>query len=441
MPKFLTRRSVLRGSACGAAITVGVPFLDCFLNDNGTALAATGQALPVTFGTWWQGLGFNPGRWIPTTTGPGYQHVGELKVFDGFRDRMNIISGTKYLLDGRPLETHTSGYQIASTGALTLGNTSGPSLDSQIADVVGTRSRFRSLEIAIGGGRQSFSKRAGAAQNPSEPSPEALYKRIYGPEFKDPNAAEFTPDAVTLARRSVLSAVKEERLDLAKQLSTADRTRLDEYFTSLRQLEQQLSLEMQKPEPLPACRIPEQVEATKVSPNIPDAEKNGKLMGRLVAHAIACGQTRVVNVALSSNGLHRIGTQQTWHTLTHEEAMDEKLGYQPEVTWFINWANARFVDYLTELDSIKEGPGSVLDRMAIVWQTDHSNARNHSIEGLPILTVGRAGGRLKTGIHVSMLGDPATRVGLTLQQMMGVPIKSWGGLSNETSKTVTEILA
>ena len=66
-----TRRNLLRGMMGGAAVTVGLPFLDCFLNTNGTALA-DGQALPVNFGTWFWGLGLNPGRWefrlLPSTS-------------------------------------------------------------------------------------------------------------------------------------------------------------------------------------------------------------------------------------------------------------------------------------------------------------------------------------------------------------------------------------
>ena len=226
-----------------------------------------------------------------------------------------------------------------------------------------------------------------------------------------------------------------------KLVGAADKARLEEYFASVRQLEHQLTLEMQKPDPLPACTVPGSVDATTAGPDVPDAEKNSKLFGRLLAHAIACGQTRVVNVVMGSQGLHSIGSQQTWHSWTHEVPVDDKLGYQPEVTWFINWANARFVEFLREMDSVKEGPGSVLDRMAILWQTDHSYARTHTIDALPIMIAGRAGGRLKTGMHISLPGDPATRIGLTMQQMMGVPLKSWGALSNETSKTVTEILA
>src|SRR5262249_14583698 len=152
-----------------------------------------------------------------------------------------------------------------------------------------------------------------------------------------------------------------------------------------------------------------------------------------------CGQTRVINVMTGANGLRKPGSTQTWHSWTHEEPIDEKLGYQPEVTWFINWANGEFVKFLKAMDSIKEGDRTVLDRTAILWQTDHGYARTHTMDMLPILTVGGAGGRIKTGQHIALLGDPATRVGLTMQQAFGVPIQTWGALSNQTSKSVGEL--
>src|SRR3954470_764713 len=112
MSTLSSRRRVLRGMLGGMAVSLGLPFLDCFLNTNGKALAANGAQLPVVFGSWFQNLGLNPGRWKPSKVGAGYENNVELKVLDPFRDRMNVISGTKYFLDGRPLETHVTGVQI-----------------------------------------------------------------------------------------------------------------------------------------------------------------------------------------------------------------------------------------------------------------------------------------------------------------------------------------
>jgi len=441
MRKLTTRRRVLRGMLGGMAVSVGLPFLDCFLSSNGTALAADGSPLPIVFGSWFQNLGLNPGRWKPASVGANYQNNIELKVLDPFRDRMNIISGTKYFLDGRPLETHVSGVQIATMGSIPAGVDSDPSLDTAIADVIGARTRFKSIEIALSGGRQSLSRRKGGAINPSEPSPAALYTRLFGPEFKDPNSAEFTPDPRVLARRSVLSAVADERKDIMKRVGTGDRARLDEYFTAVRQIEQQLELDMQKPAPMEACRIPPAVTDTDVGKNVAAVERNNKLFASLVAHALACGQTRVFNLNFGTQGLRTPGGVRDWHSLTHEEPIDPKLGYQRDVTWFINFATDTFAQFLQTLDSYREGAGTVLDRTLILWQTDHGYARTHTMDDLPILTVGRAGGRFKTGLHVVANGDPSTRVGLTVQQAFGVSLNKWGRLSNETSKPLTDILA
>ncbi|HCX14854.1 MAG TPA: hypothetical protein DGZ24_06010, partial [Rhodospirillaceae bacterium] len=69
LERLASRRRVLRGALGGGAVTLGLPFLNCFLNENGTALAATGQALPSCFGTWFQGLGLSPGFWEPKEAG------------------------------------------------------------------------------------------------------------------------------------------------------------------------------------------------------------------------------------------------------------------------------------------------------------------------------------------------------------------------------------
>src|SRR5471032_2763928 len=90
-----SRRTMLRGMMGGAAVSVGLPFLDCFLNTNGTALAATGAPLPVRFGTWFWGCGMTPQRWIPKTTGRDYDlsDVPELACIAPIRSKINVLSG------------------------------------------------------------------------------------------------------------------------------------------------------------------------------------------------------------------------------------------------------------------------------------------------------------------------------------------------------------
>ncbi|MEQ9447474.1 MAG: DUF1552 domain-containing protein, partial [Rhodospirillaceae bacterium] len=292
--------------------------------------------------------------------------------------------------------------------------------------------RFRSLEVSFSGARKSYSQRSGTSVNPSEGSPAALYQRVFGPDFQDPNAAEFTPDPHTMARKSVLSAVSEHVEGVMKRVGAEDRARLDEYFTSIRQIEQQLALELEKPAPLEACSVPSNPEEAPPGTVLEDAATNARLFGGLIAYAAACGQTQVFNVMVDAMNLRKRGSAFTWHMATHEESIDEELGYQKGVFEFNTWANTVLAEFLSTLEGAREGDGSVLDRTLVLWLTDHSDARVHGLEKVPVMTIGSGGGRIKTGIHVSAPGDPVTRVGLTVQQAMGVPLNSWGVDGNET---------
>ena len=442
--KKLHRRSVLRGAIGGAAVSVGLPFLDCFLNTNGTALAATNTPLPVRFGTWFWGLGLNPGRWEPANEGKIDQLGIELQPLNAFKDKLNVFSGMKAFLDGKPLQVHTSGAQAILTGSCPRGQPNLPSIDTIVADVIGSRTRFRSLEVACAGNAtHSQSRRSGAVVNPAEVSPAALYSRIFGPEFKDPNAADFKPEPAVMARRSALSAVAEDRKGFAKTLGAADKARLDEYFTSLRSLEQQLDLELSKPAPLQACTVPTKTEESPVGTEVEIVKTNHKLFAGLLAHALACGQTRVINVAFTdaTSSLRKAGGQQTHHEYSHEEPVDAVLGYQPTMAWFYGQVMESFGYMLSALDGIKEGDRTLLDRMLVMTGTDHGYAKLHGIENLPVLTAGGANGRVKTGMHFHAQGDTVSRIGLTVQQAMGVPVSTWGTESNQTAKPFGEMLA
>ncbi len=445
----LSRRRVLRGMMGGGAITVGLPLLDCFLDSNGTALAAGGAALPVCFGTWFYGCGLNPGRWEPTTVGPNYEFGVELQTLAAFRHKINVYSRMSALLDGRPRGAHTVGPAVILQGitppTLEHAFNPEPSIDASIAEVIGRRNRFRSLEVSCTGNPNStHSKRAGSAMNPAEISPLALYTRVFGSEFKDPNAADFTPDAAVMARRSVLSAVGEQTKRLMNQLGAADRAHLDQYFTSLRELEQQLDLQLQKPAPLAACSVPPEPDSTPVGTEVAQVRTNHRLFAKLLAHTLACDQTRVFNVMLT-DGLSQLrfaGEANTQHLFTHEDPIDERLGYQPNVVRFVPTVLENLTVLLTELDAVREGDRTLLDRMLVLAYTDSGYAKNHTSDNIPMLTAGSAGGRMKTGIHYAAAkGDPVTRVSLTVQQAVGVSVDSFGTESNKTSKTITEVMA
>jgi len=440
----MNRRRVLRGLLGGGAVTLALPFLDCFLNTNGTALAS-GAALPLCYGTWFWGLGLNPGRWEPKQVGKFTEFGPELQALTPFKDKVNVYSGMKVILDGRPMITHYTGDWAVLTGTTPREErVSIPTIDTLVGDVIGTKTRFRSLEVAsTGNPTHSYSRRSGNALNPAETSPAALYARIFGPEFKDPNAADFTPDPIVMARQSVLSAVKDQRQDLARTLGASDRARLDEYFTSLRQIEQQVDLELQRPAPMEACAVPGKVDDVKLGTEIDSVVGNHKLFAGLLAHALACGQTSVINVTFNdaTSSLRKAGSSMTHHVYSHEEPVDNAVGYQPNVTWFYGQIMDGFATMLATLDGVKEGDHTLLDRTLLFATSDTGLAKVHGLDDYPLLTAGGANGRLKTGYHIVAKGDPATRVGLTVQQALGVPVNSWGTDSMQTSKSFTEVLA
>ena len=121
--------------------------------------------------------------------------------------------------------------------------------------------------------------------------------------------------------------------------------------------------------------------------------------------------------------------------------MDEALGYQPNVSWYTRRCMEAWAYFVESFTKIKEGDGSLLDNVLIYANTDHGLARIHSLDGMAMFTAGRAGGKMKTGLHVAGDGSPVTRLGYTAMKVMGLNVRSWGTKSNNTSKEVGEILA
>ena len=161
------------------------------------------------------------------------------------------------------------------------------------------------------------------------------------------------------------------------------------------------------------------------------------------SHALACDQTRVVSIDITQGmtGLRRDGDPTSHHSYTHEEPIDQKLGYQIKCAWFQQLYFTGLHGFLKTLDSIKEGEGTLLDHMMVFAYTDHGAPRVHSLRNYPMITVGSANGRIKTGSHFATPGEAATRVTLTIQQAMGVPVSSWGSGSNQATVPISGVVA
>jgi len=148
MSKSVNRRTVLRGMLGGAAITVGIPLLECCLNNSGTALA-DGLPIPTRFGTWYWGLGTNKERSSPLKLGVDYDFRGELEPLRQVSKHINFFSRYATRTDGRPNFVHHTGVGILRCGQAPVDSKALPSetIDVTVSDAIGGASRFRSLEV------------------------------------------------------------------------------------------------------------------------------------------------------------------------------------------------------------------------------------------------------------------------------------------------------
>jgi hypothetical protein len=183
-------------------------------------------------------------------------------------------------------------------------------------------------------------------------------------------------------------------------------------------------------------------EEMTVNKSVPVLLKTVPVFSRLLAIGLATNQTRIFNMALTepANTMFMPGDSHVFHQATHEEPIDPQLGYQPVTSQFSTHSMECFAELVAALDAIKEGEGTVLDHSLVLAYTDTSNAKLHAIDGIPMFLAGSAGGKVKTGQHIAGNSETVSRVGLTVQQAMGLPVDSWGAQSNRTNKPIGELL-
>jgi hypothetical protein len=443
------RRSIMRGMLGGTGVCLGVPALDIFLDGNGQAFA-DGVKMPTRFGTYFWGLGLTDTptggtRWVPSKTGKGYEITPELSSIAPVKDKVSVFSGFRVIGDGRPNVVHWSGHASILSGRAPAATSrmDGPSLDTMIADAIGVGTRFKSLEVTPTGKTVSYSTRNGTNYATPETTPIALYSRLFGEGFQDPNSDNWKPHASVMLRQSVLSAVTDQRQALMAGVGKADQAKLDQYFTSLRDMENQLAIQLQKPEKCEACVIPTKPEERPRSASVDVVNANSKAMAKLLAMGLACNQTRVFNFVHTpgSSETYVAGSSKIYHQITHDEPTDSTLGYQVETSKLAGLVMQAFGDFLVEMDAIKEGDGTLLDHSVIMAFSDTGYAKIHSLDNIPMLIAGGANGRHKAGHHVATKGEPVTRVSLTAMQLAGAPVGEFGFGAMKTARPLSEVMA
>lgn len=451
MSLHLNRRSFLRGMLNGAGVCVTIPILDRFLNGNGTAFA-DGVKLPIRFGTYFWGLGLTDTptggtRWVPNKTGVGYEIMPELESLKPVKEKVSVFSGFRAIGDGRANLVHWSGHASILSGIAPAvsGRFDGPSFDTKIADAIGASTRFKVIDVDASMSRQpvSYSTRTGGTFASPETTPLSLYMRLFGQGFQDPNSDDWKPDPTIMLRQSVLSAVKDQRQALMAGAGKADQIKLDQYFTSVRDMENQLAIQLQKPERCESCVVPSQPKNAPRGASVDVVNTNTKTMARLLAMGLACNQTRVftfVHTAGSSE-TYLAGQTKIYHQITHDEPTDAQLGYQPETSKLAGFVMQGLGDFLAEMDAIQEGDGTLLDHSLIMAFSDTGYAKIHSIENIPMFLAGRAGGKHKAGQHIATKGDSVTRVSLTAMQLVGAAVGEFGSGAMKTARPISEVMA
>ncbi|MFO1246758.1 MAG: DUF1552 domain-containing protein [Alphaproteobacteria bacterium] len=444
MPVY--RRTLLRGMFQGSAAMMAVPFLDCFLDSKGQALAATGQRIPTRFSTFFFGLGLTTSLWVPRKTGKDYDTTVQLKPLEPFKKKMNVFSGMRVMVDDNPNFQHWSGNAAIATGIAPtkMSQFDSKTIDQTIADSISRGTRYKSVAAAASGDpKHCYSSLGGANTLPAEPSPLSLYSRLFGPGFQDPSSGAWKPDPQVMLQQSVLSAVSDERKDFVRDLGAGDRARVDQYFTSVRETEQQMAAELQRPDVVAKVSIPPAPGEMAVNYALPNVRVVTPLMARLGALALATDQTRVFNLAISEPGSNIFvpGDPLGYHVTTHMEAIDPVLGYQPHVAQYNVYSMELLASVLKEMDAIPEGDGTLLDHSLVFAYSDQSYAKIHAVDGIPIMLAGSANGRMKTGYHIAGGGNAVSRVGLTAMKAMGLSVDNWGKGSMETRSAYTDLLA
>jgi hypothetical protein len=417
-----SRRAVLRGMLGGAAVTVGLPFLERQLNSRGDAFA-DGSLLPTRFGLWMWGNGGLPDRWVPATEGADWEPSLLLQAIWPYRSKLAVLTG----LDVRVPNTipHFSGAAGLLTGRAPLGvegdNTfASATVDQVIAAEVGGETRFRSLEVGVQPGVGSLSYNGPNSPNPAETSPYALFDRLFGDGFTAPGE-EVRIDPKLRLRRSVLDAVAGQATALQSRVGSADRQRLDQHLSGIRDLEVRLQRMEENPPDLAACMRP---GAPLEGLDMAQLAERHDVLADLLAMSVACDQTRIFSMFFHgavSNWLFP-GSSAGHHQLTHDE-----LGTQPEVEAITLQIMDVMASFIGKLDAIPEGDGTLLDHCAVLCASEIALGRTHAIDNMPLIVAGSANGALRVGEHIrSAAPGNASEVMLTLIRAMGINKADWG---------------
>ncbi len=411
--KLPRRRAILKG----AGVLLALPALPSLPKRMaGAAIQesnpATNSASPKRLICVGNEFGMYPGAFWPTEEGKGYKLTPLLKPLERHRNDFTLFSGLDHDIKGGHFAVHTFLTGIKSTEANSVPD-GGISLDQRAAEHVGSRTRFPSLAIGsedgLHGGPMMSWTRTGTRVPPT-PGPRELFRKLFIDEGVQ--AKEHEKQRIAL-RKSILDTVLDDARRVQRRLDREDSQKLDEYFHSVRSVEEKLALDQRwqsVPKPKVDSAVPVNEGLTHDLPKIYD----------LLALALQTDSTRVGTIEVGAGfAASDLGIKRGYHSLSHHGHQPESIKLLVEIEKYQTEQLGRFLD---RLKSIQQPDGNLLDSTIVLFGSGMGNANSHNNVNLPIIV---AGGGFKHGEHKAYPTARAKRVPLaslyvSLLQRFGV---------------------
>ena len=423
----VSRRTILRGAGC----TMALPWLaslDAFAD------TPPASAFPKRFGVVFLGNGINEDHWSAEGSGATMQLSKTLQPLEPLKEKINYIDGL-YIksLTGQgihPGQTGSllSGAQIAR-GAIIH---SGTSVDQVIANRVGQDTPQPSIVLACeqpmtGYHETNFSMAYSSHiswQSPESPVPVEVYPSLAWDNLFDNRGS--------LRNLSVLDRVKDRAQSLTTKISSTDKAKLDEYLTSVREVEKRVEgMRKSKDSADDAAKAKNTVATFMERPanGLPeDLRDHSKLMCDIIAIAFQTNKTKVASLIisrdLSAMYYPFLEVKEGHHSASHNNTSD---GYERIARFHVG----QFAYLASKLDSMKEGDGSVLDNSCLMFLSNMWVGRKHDNSRLPLVLAGGLGGTLKTGrtLNYMKAGNDNRKMCslyLSLMDRFGVKLDQFG---------------
>ena len=403
-PDALSRRSFLRG----AGVALALPLLQA----HGRAAEAKPPRRLVAIQT---NMGILPQHFFPATTGKDYKPTPYLEILKGFKDRLTVFSGVSHPdVDGAHEAERAFLSATPHPGSAAFKSTI--SLDQYVAERLGPVTRFGSFTLAVNAeSTQGMVFSRNGVKVPPERSPASLYKRM----FVQGTPKEIEARLEDLRQgRSLMDFIGEDAKRLGRKVGPADRDRLDQYFTAVRDLEKQLEKAQEwekKPKPKASAPAPaDEKDAKRLTVRIKQMLDVAKL-------AFESDSTRVVTLFVNTFSIvaDLPGVKQETHSLTHHGNRPEAL----DQLFRIESAQLKeLAGFLGSLDKAKEGGESLLDRSMVLYGAPMGSANSHANTNLPVLL---AGGGFKHAGHLAFdrkKNYPLPNLFVSMLQRLGLPV-------------------